>query len=116
MKLKSTVDYKEIGKRIKTARERAGLSQEEFGKKLGDYSPTAISLYEQGERKISLEALATVAKILNITLQELVEGYTEDSPSIKMALRADKDLQNNAEIQNQIVDYIEFLKQRKTSK
>lgn len=114
--LKSTVDYKEIGRRIKAARERANLSQDEFGKQLGGYSPTAISLYEQGERKISLETLATVAKVLKITLQELVEGYTEETPSIKMALRADKDLQNNAEIQNQIVDYIEFLKQRKSEK
>lgn len=116
MKLKSTVDYQEIGRRIKKARENANISQEEFGKMLGGYSPTAISLYEQGQRKISLEALATMAQVLKITLQELVEGYAEETPSIKLALRADKDLRNDTDTQNQIVDYIEFLKQRKPKK
>ena len=116
MNLKSTVDYKEIGRRIKKARENASLSQDEFGKLLGGYSPTAISLYEQGERKISLELLSVMAQVLKITLQEFVEGYTEESPSIQTALRADKDLQNDTDIQNQIVDYIEFLKQKKAKK
>src|SRR2546430_1095349 len=116
MKLKTNVDYKEIGKRVRTARELKKLSQEDLGEMLGGYSTTAISLYEQGERKISLELLSLIAEKLHITLQELVEGYTEDTPSIQVALRADKDLQNDTEIQSHIIDYIEFLKKRRQKK
>jgi len=116
VKLKDSVDYKEIGQRIKKARENAGLSQEELGRKVGGFSGTAISLYEQGERKISLETITSIAKVLNVTIEELVEGYTEETPSIKYALRADKDLKNDTNLQNQILDYIEYLKSKKTKK
>jgi len=69
------IDYGTIGRRIKTVREMAGLSQKELGKRIGR-STTAISLFESGERKISLELLGKIAKELQVSFKELLEGYS----------------------------------------
>ena len=113
VRLKANVDYKQIGSRIRQARQRAGLSQEDLGKAAGKLSPTAISLYEQGERKVSLEVLSAIAKATDVTLEELVQGYAEGMPSIQVSLRADSDLKGDKNTQQQILDFIEFVKEKR---
>lgn len=106
------IDYKQIGQRIKEAREAKGLSQGEISSRLQKpLTATAISLYEKGERDISIETLAEIAKILNISMESLIEGYKK-APPIHVALRADKDLKNNQKAQEQIIDFIEFVKKK----
>lgn len=82
------LDYKVIGERIKEARESAGLSQQELGEKVG-LSTTAISLFESAERKMTLDILVSVASALNVTLNELIEGYKE--PPINISFRASRE-------------------------
>lgn len=113
VRLKTNVDYKQIGTRIRQARLRAELSQEKLGKEAGNLSPTAISLYEQGERRVSLEVLSAIAKALDVTLEELVQGYAEEIPSIQVSLRSDSDLKGDKNTQQQILDFIEFIKQKR---
>lgn len=109
------IDYKEIGRRIRQAREAKNISQGELGSRL--FSPvtaTAISLYEKGDRDIGLDVLAEIAKIFNVSMESLIEGYKE-APPIPVALRADKELKNNPKAQEQIMDFVDMVKLREKS-
>lgn len=60
---------RQVGQRIRLAREAAGLSQEELGRLIGrttgePYSSTAISYFETGQRKVKLEDLPAFAAVL----------------------------------------------------
>ena len=68
--------YKKLGERIRKLREEAGLSQEEFSKKIG-ISRVSISQLEKGERKISAEEIAKISKIFNITPDNLLDFEKE---------------------------------------
>lgn len=57
---------KEIGERVKTAREAAGMSQEALGSLIGR-DKSAISLMESGKRGISVQHIARLAKALDVT-------------------------------------------------
>jgi len=81
------LDHKLIGKRITETRTAAGLSQEELGKKI-DKSTAAISLFESGERKISLELLNKIANVLGVALKELIEGYEKAPTYAHVSFRA----------------------------
>lgn len=105
-------DYKAIGKRIREAREMRGVSQGELAKMLKPtLTATAISLYESGDRYINIYVLSEIAKNLDISMETLIEGYKE-APPIQVALRADKDLKDNAKAQDQIMDFIEYVKSK----
>lgn len=54
-----------IGARIKTARERAGLTQEDLAAEL-EMSPTHISVLERGVKAPKLETLVKIANTLAI--------------------------------------------------
>jgi repressor LexA len=112
MEKNKKIDYEKIGQRIRRAREDRKLTQTELGNKLTtQMTATAISLYEKGEREISLKVLAEIADILNVSLHFLTWGEEEDqNPSVKTALRADRELSPKA--RDQIMDYIEFIKKK----
>ena len=61
-----------IGARIKRLREERGLSQQEFAAKL-DYEKSNASRMESGKVNLRIVTLARVAKVLNVTLSELVQ-------------------------------------------
>jgi transcriptional regulator with XRE-family HTH domain len=62
-----------LGERIRDLRSAAGWSQESFADHCGLHR-TAIGLYERGERDPKLSTLRTIAKGLNITVSELLDG------------------------------------------
>jgi transcriptional regulator with XRE-family HTH domain len=68
--------YKKLGAKIKKIREKLGLSQEELGKKLG-VKRVAVSQIETGDRKISAEEIAKVAKVFNMPTDVLL-SITKD--------------------------------------
>lgn len=90
MKNEDTVSF--IGKRIKQAREEAGLSQKELAKALGFETATAISLIESGERKIAVNLLEKTASTLHKSIPFFLNQEQKDTPAVSIALRADKDL------------------------
>lgn len=67
-----------IGEKIKKAREEANLTQEDLGKKIG-FSAMGISYLEKGQRKLKIEDLETIAKVLNISPAYLLESVTGKS-------------------------------------
>ncbi len=99
-----------IGKKIRQARDEAGLSQKSLAEALGFETATAISLIESGERGISVEFLEKVAGIFHKDIKFFL-GQDEQKVDIRVALRADKNLTSREE--DQIIDFINFVKKQK---
>lgn len=66
-------DSKAIGKNVKEARRKAGLSQSALADKVGFENGSKISRFETGCRTPSLEALDSIATALNTTLCALLD-------------------------------------------
>jgi len=65
-----------VGTKIRYYRKAAGFTQEELAKKAG-LSVMSIRRYESGERVVPPEALASLAKELNVSKEELGGLYVE---------------------------------------
>ncbi len=74
-----------LGDKIRAAREAAGLTQEELGKKCGTTKQT-IYKYEIGKiTNIPLDRLEKIADIVGVTTTSLLGWEPEDRPSIPTA-------------------------------
>lgn len=105
--------YEQIGQRVKEVRESKNLTQAQLAEKLTvPLTATAISLYEKGEREISVDVLAEIAKMTDVSVEYLATGKLDTAPSINVALRADKDLWKNKNARKQVLDFIEFMKKK----
>lgn len=68
--------YKEIGARIREARDAAGMTMEELGTRIG-YTKYAVSKWEAGTRPISIEALKAIAEVLRRPISYFVRTDME---------------------------------------
>ena len=66
----------EIGHRIRKARERVGMSQEDFAHAVNK-DQRAISEYENGKRKVSASELSIFASVLIVPVSYFYEGAFE---------------------------------------
>ncbi|MDO4615472.1 MAG: helix-turn-helix transcriptional regulator [Lachnospiraceae bacterium] len=62
--------------KVKEYRERAGLKQDELAEKVGARRETILHL-EKGKYNPSLKLAMDIAKVFNVTVEELFE-FTED--------------------------------------
>ncbi|MBP1580775.1 MAG: helix-turn-helix domain-containing protein [Oscillospiraceae bacterium] len=69
---------KNIGEKLFERRKAAGLSQEELAEKIG-VSRQAVSKWERGESSPDTENLIALAKLYNISLDELVFGESGET-------------------------------------
>ena len=76
------MDQIALGKRIKAAREKACMTQEELAAAV-DYSVDHMSVVERGVKAPKLEKLVAIANALNIGTDELLHA-TEISERLKM--------------------------------
>lgn len=65
------IDYAAIGRRIRSARKKAKLTQEQLAEKI-DVTPQHVSAIETGKTKLSLPALIRISKAVNVSLDFLV--------------------------------------------
>ena len=101
--------YREVGKRIQDARDKAGLTQEQLAIAVGYKSATAISFIESGERKLRVSELEKIADVLHSDIQYLLRGTANQKVTVKMALRAEhKDLTQDS--LSRIESFINFVK------
>lgn len=81
-----------IGARIKAARERAGMTQEDLAGAL-DMSTTHISVIERGVKSPRLETLVNIANILEVSsdilLQDVVD-YSSDGIASEVSVLLSK--------------------------
>lgn len=103
-----------VGARIRSARNDMGYSQMDLAKKLGFESATAISLIESGERNITIANLEKIAEILHRDIKFFLGKKEEKSVDVEYALRADKNLSNEAK--EAILHFIELAKKNKNGK
>ncbi len=70
------MDYKIIGKRIKSARKASGLTQEKLSEKIA-VSTNYLSKIEGGHEKPNLEMLEKICVATDYSLAELLTGVVE---------------------------------------
>ncbi len=75
------LDYKSIGRRIRNYRKRRGYTQEQLGLSINT-SGAYISNIERGVKKPSLDNLAAIAEILDITINDVIVPEHEDLDKI----------------------------------
>lgn len=80
-----------IGRRVRTAREEIGLSQEQLGKKVG-YSAMGVSHLENGDRKIKIEDLQKIAEALGVQIAYLLEPIIKPAYPTAIYRRGDEDV------------------------
>src|SRR5260370_36920078 len=76
-------DLVQMGERLRTARSRAGLTQEEAAKKLKLARTTLLAL-EKGQRRLRNEELKSIAEVYGISTNEF---FRKDSSSITLVRR-----------------------------
>src|SRR3972149_11737033 len=78
-----------INKRLKMAREKAGLTQAQLAEKLGFKDRQTLAAIESGQRKLSAEELVRAIRVLNVDLDYLTDGFRLVGEG-KFSWRADK--------------------------
>ena len=87
------------GQRIKAARKKAGMTQEDLGKKLGG-SGSFIAQYETNKRKPKFETLQRIAAALGVSIYELT-----DNDELKRAVLYGESLGGDADEHDIQYDY-----------
>ena len=78
------MDMIAIGSKIKEARERAHLTQEELAE-IVDISPTHMSVIERGVKTPKLDTFARIVKALNLSADALLQDSVERADESIMA-------------------------------
>ena len=64
---------KEIGANVRSLRKQAGLTQEGLSER-ADLHPVYVSQIERGAKAVSIEALCSISKALEVPLMEFFRG------------------------------------------
>lgn len=88
-----TIDYKALGSRVRSARTKLGLTQEQLAEECS-LSAAFIGHIERGTRIPSLETLVTLSEVLSVSLDWLLLDAHRKSEGALLAIGAalgDKD-------------------------
>ena len=91
----SSIDYLKVGKKIKSLRNNAGLTQEVMAEKC-NISTSYLGHIERGSRKLSLETALKIADCLNVSLDGLILDAKAVDESILPSIEAVIQKQNKA--------------------
>ena len=86
------MDMCAVGARIRTARERAKMTQEDLAAVL-DMSPTHISVIERGVKAPKLETLVNIANALQVSTDMLLQDvatYANDGIASELTIAVSK--------------------------
>lgn len=72
-----------LGKRISDLRHQKGLKQDELAERL-NVSPQAVSKWENDQTCPDITLLPELAKILGVSVDELLSGKKEEPPTVRM--------------------------------
>lgn len=76
-----SIDYKSIGKRIKTARIRLDMTQERLAEQV-NLSPSHLSNIETGTTKVSLSTIVKLANALHVSVDGLLADSVVQSKAV----------------------------------
>ena len=80
---RSMVMENTLGKRISDLRRPKGLKQDDLAEKL-NVSPQAVSKWENDQTCPDITLLPVLAKILGVSVDELLSGKKEELPTVRM--------------------------------
>lgn len=86
-----TPSRRTIARRLRMAREMAGLTQGQVARKLGLHRP-AVSEIEAGRRKVSADELSSMAELYGISVTWLVEEESDSTLTDTKAKLAAREL------------------------
>lgn len=72
---------KAFGERLKALREKEGMSREALGQAV-DASPSAIGMWERGDRSPSNETVVSLARRFDVSTDYLLTGYRPDASDL----------------------------------
>lgn len=99
-----------IGKRLRAARENSGLSQAQVARMLDLHRP-AISEIEGGNRRVTADELAQLARIYSVSVDWLARGRDGDEPDrARVELAARELLKLRREDLDRVLGLIETLR------
>ena len=75
----SSVDFRVLGKKIQKVRKRRGIRQAELADML-DISYQYMSMIENGHRQVSLPLLVEIARLLEVTTDDLLCDFLDNYP------------------------------------
>ena len=102
-----------LSARLKETREYCGFTQEEVAAHL-DVPRTAISLMENGARRVGALELQRLAKLYQTTMEKLT-GHDQETPepeSVRLVARATAELSVND--REEVLRFAQFLQSRKS--
>ena len=73
------VNYKLLGEKIKTLREKNGLSREDFAEKTGMPGYQAVSNVENGKRRVNVIELISICKLFGANPDDLLSNTSVKS-------------------------------------
>ena len=76
------MDQKAIGKRIKSAREKKGLTQEQLAEQV-NLSPMHITAIERGNKLPRLETLIKIANVLDVSADTLLQDVVNNQIKLR---------------------------------
>ena len=88
------MDKASIGKKIRAARQKLGLSQAEFAERIGTSAKT-LSSWERGAYLVDVIMLNTIASVSGLTLNDFTDvlsSETEDPPDTYDFTESEKQL------------------------
>ena len=72
---------KEVGEKLSSLREQSGLTQEQVVKGIGNIiTSTTLSLYERGERLVTLDVLLALSDFYSVPLEAICGSSNHDTP------------------------------------
>ena len=96
------MDQKAIGKRIKSAREKKGLTQEQLAEQV-NLSPMHISVIERGNKLPRLETLINIANILDVSADVLLQDVVNNQVKLHTSEASDLIAQLSREDQRRVL-------------
>jgi transcriptional regulator with XRE-family HTH domain len=106
--------HAEVGRRIRELRQSKQFLQEELARKAG-LSASALSNFEQGRRRISLEWLRKLSKVLGVSVSDLIPDSRVRKPLAENGeeenLLASWRKISSADLQDQLLELIEVTAQ-----
>ena len=103
--------HAEVGQRIRELRQKQGMLQEELARKAG-LSPSALSNFEQGRRRTSLDWLKKISNSLGVSVSDLIpesrtrKPLAENKEEEKLLSHWRK--VGNPDLQDQLLEVIEL--------
>ncbi len=77
-----TLGQQELGRRIRQAREDAGLTQSELADRIGLSHPQSISRYERGETEVPQKRLRRIADETGKQLNHFLADEVDSAPAV----------------------------------